>query len=1501
MRKWVFGTAMLAMVVAAGGGVRGQGGSPAPILVVVNDSAPNPFGSYLPEILRAEGINAFAVVQLSALDAPTLGAAALVVLAETPLTAPQATLFTDYVGGGGRLVAMRPDAQLHGVLGVAAAAGTTTDGYLLVDQSGPGAGLQNLTLPFKGPADHYDPAGGVAVADLYSTRTVSAGRPAVVRQARTAAWAFDLARSTAYARQGDPAFAGLDRDGLAGYRTNDIFFQTIDLDRVGVPHADVQMRLLTRVITDLLADATPLPRLWYFPGASRTIVIPTSDSHTSLPGPYAALLAAAESVGARVTLYMSRFIDPAALPIAAWEAAGHEVALHPHFTEDGLTGNFPQGYTNALTWFQSFVPVPPGATVRHHTLEWGGWIDPVATMPGFGVRMDLSSYSWGPALDQPALPLQAHGYLTGSGLPMRFIDSTGQVQPVYQQYTALTDEQLVFGSHSQGLSPGAATAVSRSLIDASQAGGYSAIATHVTAEYYPFGEVGPWVDATLAYAANLHLPMWPAGRWLRFVEARTATTITDVAWTPATGVLTFSIDVPAGAEPQSLLLPQSFAGRVIAHAALDGATRPTIALAVNGRAMQVLEVAALGGGGARQVEVLYALASTLPVLSVNDISVIEGQTGTTPATVTVSLSAPSATAVTLTYSTSDGTAVAGLDYQAATGSLTLAAGATSAPLTVQVLGDTVDEPLETLVVTLGNPIGATLGDNAAVVAIQDDDPDPLDWTDTAAADFAVCSVTTGTRVGSIGDVRLPGVFHDTFDGPTLDPRWTAESAGGGPIGLVPSGGRIGVAGPAGAFIRSVAPVPAGLIDVRASFAAAPHQAIGIADDTFFTRFALFSTLADGSDLWARTDPGTGEIRTNLGPVPAGFHDFAIERLEQGDSELVRYWLDGDLVAAHLVPAGGLPAARFVHLSNRGPGGPPLEVETIDAAQPYESPGDFLSCPVDASFVMNWDRLYWEADLPTGTSVSFRTRSSIDGATWSVWSAPFTVSGTAIGNPPGRYLQYAIVLTSSDSANSPVVRSVTAAALGPATPMVSIGDAAAVESAGALSFTAALSWPSPSTVTVDATTAAGTAQAGVDFVATSETLTFPTGLTTRPFVVTLINDVLDEGSETFSAVLSAPVGATLGAPVGVGTIVDDDRLPTAVADAFATAFETPLDVAAPGVLGNDDDGGAGLTAVLVSSVAHGTLGLGPDGSVHYTPTAGFAGTDTFTYRATTVVGDSNVVTVTITVAQPTVVQAPSQLRVADVSGNLITFRWRPPAVGPAPSGYVVEGGVAPGQPLVALAAGPAPVFSVTAPTGSFYARVRALGVGGPSEVSNEILLHVGVPVPPSAPAAFQASVVGSTVHLAWTPTHAGGAAAGFLLDVTGSTAASVPLPVGEGVAVTGAPAGVFTLSLRAVNGAGSSPGTAPVPIVVPGACGAAPGAPTELLGYAAGGATHLLWDPPTTGGAVSSYLVSVPGIGSLPLAQRAISGPLPPGTYTIAVHAVGPCGTSVAATTTVTVP
>ena len=161
---------------------------------------------------------------------------------------------------------MRPDAQLNATLGLTAAGSSTTNGYISIETgSSSGSGLPSTTLPVYGAATHYTTAGGAeTIARLYSNSTTATAFPAVVRRGNTATWAFDLARSVAYARQGNPGNAGVDRDGLTPLRTNDVFYNAIDKDRVQIPHADFHMRLLARVITDLLSDRTPLPRLWYF-------------------------------------------------------------------------------------------------------------------------------------------------------------------------------------------------------------------------------------------------------------------------------------------------------------------------------------------------------------------------------------------------------------------------------------------------------------------------------------------------------------------------------------------------------------------------------------------------------------------------------------------------------------------------------------------------------------------------------------------------------------------------------------------------------------------------------------------------------------------------------------------------------------------------------------------------------------------------------------------------------------------------------------------------------------------------------------------------------------------------------------------------------------------------------------------------------------------------------------------------------------------------------------
>jgi hypothetical protein len=111
-----------------------------------------------------------------------------------------------------------------------------------------------------------------------------------------------------------------------------------------------------------------------------------------------------------------------------------------------------------------------------------------------------------------------------------------------------------------------------------------------------------------------------------------------------------------------------------------------------------------------------------PALRIGDRTVTEGNTGTTSAAFTVTLSAASTQPITVAYAAGNGTATAGGDYQAASGTLTFAPGETTKTITVAVIGDRVGEPNETFVVNLGSPTNATIADGQGLGTIVDDEP-----------------------------------------------------------------------------------------------------------------------------------------------------------------------------------------------------------------------------------------------------------------------------------------------------------------------------------------------------------------------------------------------------------------------------------------------------------------------------------------------------------------------------------------------------------------------------------------------------------------------------------------------------------------------------------------------------------------------------------------------------------------------------------------------------------
>jgi hypothetical protein len=136
--------------------------------------------------------------------------------------------------------------------------------------------------------------------------------------------------------------------------------------------------------------------------------------------------------------------------------------------------------------------------------------------------------------------------------------------------------------------------------------------------------------------------------------------------------------------------------------------------------------AAVANGGSNTVSVLLNdgawPAQNAPWLRISDATVTEGNTGTVAAVFTVTRSGPSDQITTVKYNTANGTASAGSDYAATSGTVTFNPGETSKTITVLVNGDRLGEANETFSVNLTQPTNGFLSDGQGVGTIVDDEP-----------------------------------------------------------------------------------------------------------------------------------------------------------------------------------------------------------------------------------------------------------------------------------------------------------------------------------------------------------------------------------------------------------------------------------------------------------------------------------------------------------------------------------------------------------------------------------------------------------------------------------------------------------------------------------------------------------------------------------------------------------------------------------------------------------
>jgi hypothetical protein len=408
-----------------------------------------------------------------------------------------------------------------------------------------------------------------------------------------------------------------------------------------------------------------------------------------------------------------------------------------------------------------------------------------------------------------------------------------------------------------------------------------------------------------------------------------------------------------------------------------------------------------------------------PSISVSGASVVEGNGGTTPAAVTVTLSGQTIEQVTVDYRTADGTASEARDndYVAATGTLTFAPGETEKTVTVMVVGDTRAEDTEKFSVVLSGATNATVAVNRATVTIVDDDS--TTWATSSAGDFGTGSLGAGAFISKMtnGEITLAPALGTDFGGNELAAGWTSTTLATG--GGVTWGGSAAVDG--AILLGPSGFGPGRSLEFLGRFNGTPGQNAGFGTASG-APFAMFGTTTQGTLLARSLATGT-PVETPI-TVASGtwFNKSHKFRIDWNAGNIV-YWVDDKKVATHnlAISSGMQPVAIDATV---GDGAVVLQYLRVT---PYAAAGSYTSGVFDAGAVVTWQTASWNATVPAGTGLVIRYRTGTTPTPDETWTAFTSIpaSGGALSGS-SRYLQFRVEETTTDVGQTPVLQDVTVA-------------------------------------------------------------------------------------------------------------------------------------------------------------------------------------------------------------------------------------------------------------------------------------------------------------------------------------------------------------------------------------------------------------------------------------------------------------------------------------------
>jgi subtilisin family serine protease len=524
------------------------------------------------------------------------------------------------------------------------------------------------------------------------------------------------------------------------------------------------------------------------------------------------------------------------------------------------------------------------------------------------------------------------------------------------------------------------------------------------------------------------------------------------------------------------------------------------------------------------------------------------------AIVSIRLNDVSSQPVTVDYATADGTAVAGSDYVATSGTLTFAPGDTTETLSVAVVDDVLPEANETLLLSLRNPANAGLGspytatlsiyandaltfgssayfmqENAGVatITVKLSGPSSL----PVSVDFATSNGTAvagGDYVASSGTLTFaPGETNKTFSVPIVDDvlpeanetiNLTLSNLVNAGLGS-PSTASITIwANDALAFTLSAINVQenAGLASVTVKLSGPSSSAVSVDYAT------SDGTATAGSDYVTTSDTLTfapGETnKTFYVPISDDILPEPNETVNLRLSNSVNAGFGSPYTATLTILANDAllfgsstyyvqenAGAASITVKLSGPSSVPVSVDYALSNGTGSGDSDYVASSGTLAFA-------------TGeTSKSFSVPIIDD-----ILAEPNETINLQLSNPLNAGLGSPSTAIITIWANDQV--------------SYNVSKYSVHENAGTVQATIKLSAASSVPVSVDYSTANGTAVAGNDYVATSGTVTFAAGETYESFAVTIIDDVLAEADETFVLNLSNPANAGFGSPVTATVVI-----------------------------------------------------------------------------------------------------------------------------------------------------------------------------------------------------------------------------------------------------------------------------------------------------------------------------------------------------------------------------